>query len=140
MGQGPVIGQQQQALRVLVQPPHRRQAPPPQLPGQQVQHRLLAAVLGGGQHPGGLVQHHIGEPLRLHRLAVHGDGGRLRVHLLLRRPGGLSVHPHPALAHQLLYLPPGPPSGSGQDFVQPLHICTSCNFFRKHSIVLGKME
>ena len=46
----------------------------------------------------------------------------------------------PALAHQVLYLPPGPPSGPGQDFVQPLHICTSCNFFRKHSIVLGKME
>ena len=139
MGQGPVIGQQQ-ALRVLVQTSHRGQAPFPKLRRQQVQHRALPAVLGGRQYPGGLMEHDIGEALRLHRLTVHGDGGGVRVQLFLCRPGGHAVYPHPSLTHQVLYLPPGPSTGPGQHLIQTLHIRTSRDFFCKNSIVPGKME
>ena len=132
MGQAPLIGQQQQALGILIQPAHRKQALAPELRRQQIQHGLPAAVLRGRQHPGGLVEHQPGKTAVAQPLPVHKDLRGLRVHLVLRRPGGHAVHQDPALPDQLPDLPPGVPAPCGDDLIQPrfLHILPSaCDFF-----------
>ena len=84
MGQVAVVRQQQETLCVLVQPSHRGKALLPQLRRQNVQHRGLAAVLGGGQYACWLVEHHVGMLLPAHVLPVHADPGGGGLHLFLR--------------------------------------------------------
>src|SRR5699024_6973515 len=50
----------------------------------------------------------------------HQDLAALRVRLLLPAARRGAVHQHPALADQLLGLPPGPPARGRQQLVQPL--------------------
>ena len=120
VGQRAVVGEQEQTLSVLVQPAHREQAHPPQLIGQQGEDRLLPGVLGGGNHSGGLVQHHIHIGLRGDGTAVHGDQGA-RLHLVLRPGRALPRHLHPARLDKGLGLLPGPPPGGSQQLVQSFH-------------------
>ncbi len=123
---------EQQALGILIQPAHRKQALAPELRRQQIQHGLPAAVLRGRQHPGGLVEHQPGKTAVAQPLPVHKDLRGLRVHLVLRRPGGHAVHQDPALPDQLPDLPPGVPTPCGDDLIQPrfFHIVPSaCDFF-----------
>ena len=104
----------------------------PELRRQQIQHGLPAAVLRGRQHPGGLVEHQPGKTAVAQPLPVHKDLRGLRVHLVLRRPGGHAVHQDPALPDQLPDLPPGVPAPCGDDLIQPrfFHIVPSaCDFF-----------
>ena len=79
MSQSALIGQQQQAFRVLIQPSHREQALPLQILRQQVQHRCSPAVLRGGQIPRRLVQHDPGIPAPVQQFSVDGDHSLLRV-------------------------------------------------------------
>lgn len=120
VGQRSVIGEQEQPLGVLVQPPHGKQRPPPQMLGQQVQHRPLPGVLGGGDHPGGLVEHHINPLLRGNGPAIHCDGGAFG-HLVLRSLGPGAPYLDPARLDQRLGLFPGPLARGRQQLVQPLH-------------------
>ena len=113
MGQVPVVRQQEQALSILVQPPHGEDFPPPELLRQKVQHRFLPGVLRCGEHPGGLVEHDVGVGLEGQRRPVHRYGAGGAVHLLLAAPGGTAVHRHPALPDELLGLPPGPAARGG---------------------------
>ena len=92
----------------------------PELRRQQIQHGLPAAVLRGRQHPGGLVEHQPGKTAVAQPLPVHKDLRGLRVHLILRRPGGHAVHQDPALPDQQLHLSPAEAPGGGDDLVQPL--------------------
>ena len=83
MSQSALVGQQQQAFRVLIQPPHREQALPLQILRQQVQHRCTPAVLRSGQIPRRLVQHDPGIPAPVQQFSVDGDHNLLRVCLFL---------------------------------------------------------
>ena len=87
---------------------------------QQVQHGGLAAILGGGQHTGGLVEQQIGTAPQGHRFSGHGDGGGGR-YLLLGGGGDHTVHPHLSPAHQLLDLPARPAACVGQQLIQSFH-------------------
>ena len=120
MAQGSVVGEEEQALGVLVQPPHGKQAPAAQVLRQQIQHRFLVPVLGGGQQPRRLVEHQIHKGCAVHLPAVHGQPNPLRVKLVLRAGRRAAVRQHPALPDQVLHLPPGPVPGGGQQLVQPL--------------------
>ena len=122
MGGLAVIRQQEEALGVLVQPSHRKEAQAAELRGQEVQNGLSPPVLRGGEDPAGLVHHEPGELPVTDVLPVHGDGGGGGVVLLLHTGGGAAVHQHPALLHQKFCLPAAPLAGGGQDLVQPLHL------------------
>ena len=79
VSQSALIGQQQQAFRVLIQPSHREQALPLQILRQQIQHRCSPAVLRGGQIPSRLVQHDPSIPAPVQQFSVDGDHSLLRV-------------------------------------------------------------
>ena len=120
MSQSALVGQQQQAFRVLIQPSHREQALPLQILRQQVQHRCPPAVLRGGQIPRRLVQHDPSIPAPVQLFSVDRDHSLLRVRLFLSRPGRDPVHRHPSLTNQVLHFPAGPPPRRGDDLIQPL--------------------
>ena len=122
MGQGAVVGEEQEPLGVLIQAAHRRKAPAPQLRGQQVQHGFLPAVPGGGENAGRLVEHQIGKAAVRQGFAVHPNvcGGGVYFHIC--GGGRLTIHLHTALAHQVLYLPPGPAARGGEEFIQSFHV------------------
>ena len=117
VGQAPLIGQQQQSLRILIQPAHRKEPLPAQVLRQQIQHGPAPAVLGGGEVTRRFIQHDPGVPPVPQRLAIDGDLRGLRVCLLLCRPGGDAVHQHPALPNQVFGLPPGPLPRGGDHLV-----------------------
>ena len=73
MGQAPLVGQQQQPLRVLVQAAHGKQFLLPKLPGQQVQDGFPLPVRPGGEVSGGLIQHNPGIAAVAQRLSPHGN-------------------------------------------------------------------
>ena len=100
VGQGAVVGEQQQALGVLVQPPRGKEPHPAQMLRQQLQHRGLPGILRGGHQAGGLVEHQVHLLLPADALPVHReDGGGIR--LVLRCAGSHPVHRHPARPDQL---------------------------------------
>ena len=74
MGEGAVVGEEHKAHRVLVQPPGGEEPLAPQLRRHQVEDGGLAAVLGGGDHPGGFVQHQVDVLLKAQRHPVHRHG------------------------------------------------------------------
>ena len=121
MGQFSVVGQQQQALRVLVQPPHRSKADTAQLRRQKVQDRGLLSVLGGGEDAGGLMQHNIGEAVKRDGLTGYGDDCHGRVQLVLGGGGQPAINTHQALPHQRFHLPAGPLPSARQQLVETLH-------------------
>ena len=121
VGQLPVVRQQQQALRILVKPSHRRKATAAAGLRHQIHHRGLAFVLGGCQHSRRFVQQQIQIPLAAHRHAVHGDGCCFRGNLHIRRGCRHAVHQHAALPHQFLYFPTGGDPSVGNDLIQTLH-------------------
>ena len=118
VGQSSFVGQQQQSLRILVQPPHRKQSPPPELRRQQVQHCGPPAVLRGGEDPRRLMKHDPGVAAAVQHGPVHHNLHCFRHHLVLRRPGRHTVHQHPALADQEPHFPPGVCPLPGDDLVQ----------------------
>jgi len=101
-----VVREQEQPLRILVEPPDRGQGTAAQLRREQVEHRLLPPVLRRGQDARGLVEHDVGELFIAQRLAIEQDHGGLRVDLHVGGGGGLAVHENAALPHHLAHLPP----------------------------------
>ena len=59
VGQLPVIGDDDKAGGVLVQPPGGEQTLPPQLWRHQIHHGGAVLIPGGGHHPGGLIHHQV---------------------------------------------------------------------------------
>ena len=114
MAQGSVVGEQQKALGVLIQPANGKQPPAAQMFGQQVQNSSLLLILGGGEQSARLMEHDVHKGSAVYPLPIHLDGGLLRVALVLRPSGRLSVHQHPAPGDEFLDLPTGPPSRGGQ--------------------------
>ena len=117
VGQGSVIGQQKQPLRVPIQPAHGIN--PCGNAGQQVHHRFPALLVRHGGHiASGLIQHQV-HCLRFpsQRNAVYPDVIRLRVGLLAQQ-GGLSVDGDPSGGDIPLCCPAGTDPGSRQQFLQ----------------------
>lgn len=113
-----VVREEEQPLGVLVQTPHREQAPAAQMLRKQVQHRPLVPVLRGGQQARRLVEHEVDEGGAVHPLAVHRQLGLLRVPLLLRTERGMAAGQDPALPDQVLDLLPGPAPRGGQQLIK----------------------
>ena len=114
-----VVGEEEEPFRILVQPPHREKPHPSQMGGQQIQHRGLLGVLGGREHPAGLVEHQVAIPLPVHGLAIHPQLHRFPVEFILWTRHHGAIRRHPPGLHQVLHLPPGPASGAGEDLIQP---------------------
>ena len=121
MGQRPIVGEQQQSGGVLIQPPHRKQPSLLQLGREQVQHRGLIFVLGGGEQPRRLVEHHIDKGGAVHLRPVHRKANGGGVRFLLRLLDSPPVRQHPALPDQLLHFLPAPPPGGAEQLVDALH-------------------
>ncbi|MPN63339.1 hypothetical protein SDC9_211097 [bioreactor metagenome] len=119
LGHSPVVGQQQQALGIQIQPTHRPH--PHTAVRHQLGHVLAALLVGQGGHiASGLVQHQPGGCLHPpDGLSVHCDTVPLRVGPV-PQPGRLTVHRHPARQQIVLGRPPGADAGGGQYFLQPL--------------------
>ena len=114
-----VVGQQEQTLGVLVQPPDRKQSPPLG-GGQEVEHGFLRGILGRGDDAARLVEHHIPLPPGAQRTAAQTDRIRVRVDLLRRVAAGHAVDRHQTAADHPGHFPPGARAPSGKHFIQPL--------------------
>ena len=114
------IGEQEQPLGVLVQPPPMETAPAAADAGAAGPAPSAPGVLGGGAPPGGLVEHHINPLLRGNGPAIHCDGG-VPSATLSSGPLGRAPYLDPACLDQRLGLFPGPLARGRQQLVQPLH-------------------
>ena len=92
VGKLTVVGQQEQPLRVLIEPPDRKEPHFPVLRGQKVQHRFTAPVLGCRQNACRLMQHDVGITPVAERLTGNKDLRRFRVVFLLRTARCFSVN------------------------------------------------
>ena len=115
-----VVGQKQQALRVLIEPPDGEKAYFPVLRREQVEHRFFAPVLGRRQHASGLVEHHIGVLAVKKLFSVYADASRERVAFVLRARGDASVDEHAPFAHKRLDLAARVAPRGGDDLVESL--------------------
>ena len=113
-----VISEQEQPLGVLVQPPHRKQAPAAQVLRQKIQHRPLIPVLRGGQQTRRLMEHEIDEGGAVHPLTIHRQFSLRWFPFLLRTEHRTAIDQDPALPDQVLDLLPGPAPGGGQQLIQ----------------------
>ena len=115
-----VVGQKQQPLRVLVEPPDGKQADLSILGRKQVEYRLPASVFGRREHARGLVEHHI-RVLAVEKLfAVHADARGQGIALVLRTGRDAPVDEHATLAHEGLDLAARIAPGRGDDLVESL--------------------
>ena len=91
-----VVGEEHQTRGVLIQAAAGKQsgADTPQLLGKQIQHGLLAAVLGGADHAVRLVHHNIGVLPIGYKRTAKGDASHVRVDLLISSACRHAVHQH----------------------------------------------
>ena len=120
IGQRAVVGHQQQAFALVVQPAHRKDPRARAL--KKLHHRRPALRIGNRRHvPLWLVQHVVARLLRLlQQLAVHADVVPRRVRLRAQLRHHLAVHPHAPFGDQRLRLASRGHSGGGNDLLQPL--------------------
>ena len=116
----PVVGEQQQALRVVVEPAHRVDVLAHLR--QQVQHRRPAlGILPRGHVPARLVQQDVAVARRhAHALAVHADVVAGRVGSGAQFEDGGPVHRHPAVHNQRLRRAPRRDAGGGEDLLEAI--------------------
>ncbi len=115
-----VVGEQQQALGLVVEPPHRDQGLAPVLRHELNDRRPPGIVLDRGQVAARLVQQQVAmrsDALDLLVVDLDRVDGRIG---LLAEHGDPSVDGDPPLAHQVFGLPAGSDAGSRQDLLQPL--------------------
>ncbi len=130
MCQLPVVGDQQQALAVGVEPPDVEQAGC--VVGHQVRDgRSAPVVRHRRQHPDRLVQREVNQARLGHDpCAVDLDDRGLRVDPKALRLDDPAVHPHAARGDQLLAVPPGPEPRRRENLLQPdalgIHV-TGCH-------------
>ena len=120
MSQCTVIGQQQQAGGILIQPSHRKHTPGAIHPGQQIQHGLLVPILRGGQNTQRLMQHQVHMLLIAHRLPVKGQTNLIRINLSGSIPADHTVHRNRTLFGIACRFLSGTQSHCRQHFVNPL--------------------
>ena len=116
-----VICQQQQALRVLVQPPDGHTANRGIFRRKQVHHRRLLLVARGGQQSGGFVQHHMPCQAGIQLFAVQQDF-RVLPHLHGRVALHVPIHADTPAANRLLHLRPAALAQRHQHSVKPQHL------------------
>ena len=116
-----VVGEQQQPLGGLVQPPHRLQVKAPPLLRQQFHDGFFRAVFRGGDIPRRFIQHGDHPALSAKHFPVQGDGAQRRVNF----PGAvglrLSVHGDTPGLQNGFYLAAGARAAAAQEFVQTFH-------------------
>lgn len=104
----------QQAFGILIQPPGGHRAHRGIHRREQIHHGFLLFVARGGQHAGGLVEHHVADGLVIQRPAVQPDIVRLAADLharVLRRPPSTVTRPARTIA-LISLLVPSPSSAS----------------------------
>ena len=120
MPQRTVIGQQQQAGGILIQPPHREYPTGTIHPGKEVQHRLLFPVLCRGQDSQRLMQHQVHMLLIAHRLSAEGQADPVRINFLGSIPADHAIHSNDTLSGISCRFLSGTQSHCRQQFVNPL--------------------
>ena len=118
-----VVRQQQQALRLLVQPPHRRHAELPVSLRDQLHHRPVARIVRRGHVARRLVQHQQDFPVFFDRRAVHRNGTCRLVKFFRFLTDDCTVHGHAPRADEAFQLLAGGDARLREDLVEPLH-CT----------------
>ena len=118
-GEIAVVGENQQTLGIVVEPPYRVDVLAYVL--QQIQHRRPPlGIRSRGDVPGRLVEQKIAERLRaLDAAIVDADFVGLRVGFAAELAHGLAVHRDAALDDQLLGRPPRRHAGGREDLLQP---------------------
>ena len=116
-----VVGDDQRAFHVVVEPPHRVDAL-----GDLLEIRLdrlpPLGIAQGGDHPGRLVEQVVHLVLRLaDGAAIHRDHVLVQIRLAPQLADDLAVDGDLALLDQLLALAPRGHAGVGEDLLQPLH-------------------
>jgi len=92
-GECRVVGHQQKAAGIQIEPPNRKQ-PCPGAADKIVDRRAAFRISRRSQVPLGLVQQDVGFGGRLERLSVERNAVPFQVHPLVRIPNGFSVHAH----------------------------------------------
>lgn len=115
-----IVRDEQQAGRVLIEPPGGHEPEAPQLWREQIQHRRLTAVGRRGENAGGLMKHIVMIRLITQGLSAQTDNRRFR-DLLLRRACGHSIDRYLAATDIRLGFAPGSGAGIGEIFVQTDH-------------------
>ena len=119
VGEFAVVGEQQQAGGLVVQPADGDPASAAQ--GRQiVEHRrALAGVVAGDDHSGALVRHQQARNGRLRAAQLAAIDGDFVVRLnALAHMGGATVHRHPARGDPALHFAPRAQAAIGQRLVQ----------------------
>ena len=115
MVQLPIVGQQDEAGRVLVEATHRRQIARLQLARDQIEDRPIRRIARRRKPPRGLVHHQHDPAERDHRLAVE----RYAVRDVARRIfDELAVDGHTFASHELLCVGAADIEGVGEEAVQ----------------------
>ena len=132
MGQVTVVRQKQQALRLLVQPPHRRHAELPVALRDQLHHGPVARVVRGGHIARRLVQHEQHFSIFFDRRAVNGDGAGRFVKFSRLVADDLPVHRHAPRADEASEFLAGARPRLREDLIEPLHAAAPfcCHIFR----------
>jgi len=120
IGKVAIVGEQQEAGAVLVQPPRRVQPETAVFFGEEADHRLSPPLVAeGGDDPGGLVQHEGHRLLRFQaeRPAVQRDAVS-RAYRMAEIGDYLAVDSHALLLDGIGHFAAGADAGSGQGFEQ----------------------
>ena len=118
--QRPVVGQDHQTGRILIQPACREQPLAPVLRRHQLQHRFIPGIPRGGNVAPGLMQHQGQRFLHRDRQPVHSNRF-LPADLALRALFHAAFHRHPARGDKFPHLPAGEHPLRRQQLVQPFH-------------------
>ncbi len=112
-----IVGHQQQALAIEIQPAHRIDARAHF--SYQVHYRRPALWVGDGGHASlGLVHYQVNMPLRpLEQLPVHANVVALRIGLAAQFADDLPIHRDAPLLDHLLGVPARRDPGGGNDFL-----------------------
>ena len=118
LGQGAVVGEDEQPFAVGVEPPHREDA---RFVGHELDHGgPVLRVVRGRDHPSRLVQEVVDQP------GQHGQDHAVETDLVdgdvdtATELGPFAVDRHPSPGDQLFTGPPAPQADAGQDFLEAL--------------------
>jgi hypothetical protein len=117
MGELAIIGQNQQAFAIAIQPPHGKQALF-RIGNEVPEGPTLPGITTGTQHVPGLVEKIIFQSLCPDRMAIKQNLILIGIDAMPLRGMRVAINLNPALGDELLTGPPGPHSALRQIFLE----------------------
>ena len=123
MSPGPVIGDEQEARRILVEAAYGKEAGPLVLARQEADDRRRHVVFRSRYDAGRLVEHEINRRFIMDGLTVDGNGIGCRVDFLAAVAADGAIDSHVPAFAQFLEFPPRPPARMAQKLVEAHCLC-----------------